>query len=429
MIDKREILEKAGEFSLEPRVIEKDYVLSWMLAGIANHEDLKDKWLFKGGTCLKKCYFNTYRFSEDLDFTLLDPTHLNEEFLKRTFTEIAEWVYNNSGIDVAADSKFSPIKVEIYKNLRDNDSCKGNIYYRGPLTVGQGGSAPTIKLDLTVDEKVVLEPVKKPIIHNYSDIDKNLFTALCYHFVDLFAEKTRALDERKRPGARDLFDVVNMHRYVTNIINVDLAKLNHSLREKCSFKGIAIPSMATMNLKQEEFRVQWEKQLKHQLQELPPFESYWNDLPDFFNWLSGNSPKKQPSRLEIPGQQLQVLAIGIDEGSRNFVFENKSRIVQNIRFAAASRLCILLHYQKETGECKQYLLEPYSFRTTSENKILLYAIHGDKPKAFRVDRITDAAVTNDVFVPKYTVEIVEDGGINAPKISTRSTLFTQKFFR
>ncbi|HEY0410225.1 MAG TPA: nucleotidyl transferase AbiEii/AbiGii toxin family protein [Candidatus Dormibacteraeota bacterium] len=25
----------------------------------------------KGGTCLRKCYYETYRFSEDLDFTLV----------------------------------------------------------------------------------------------------------------------------------------------------------------------------------------------------------------------------------------------------------------------------------------------------------------------------------------------------------------------
>ena len=106
MIDKREILERAGELSLEPKVIEKDYVLGWLLAGIANHKDLKDKWLFKGGTCLKKCFFETYRFSEDLDFTLLDAAHLNEKFLKKTFAEIAQWVYDKAGIDVAADGKF-----------------------------------------------------------------------------------------------------------------------------------------------------------------------------------------------------------------------------------------------------------------------------------------------------------------------------------
>ena len=72
MIDKREILETASSLSLLPNVVEKDYVLGWMLAGISAHEDLSESWVFKGGTCLKKCYFETYRFSEDLDFTLRD---------------------------------------------------------------------------------------------------------------------------------------------------------------------------------------------------------------------------------------------------------------------------------------------------------------------------------------------------------------------
>jgi hypothetical protein len=34
MIDKREILESASAFSLQPGVVEKDYVLGWLLAGI-----------------------------------------------------------------------------------------------------------------------------------------------------------------------------------------------------------------------------------------------------------------------------------------------------------------------------------------------------------------------------------------------------------
>ena len=62
MIDRREILEAASSFSLLPNVVEKDYVLGWILAGINAHEELAESWVFKGGTCLKKCYFETYRF-------------------------------------------------------------------------------------------------------------------------------------------------------------------------------------------------------------------------------------------------------------------------------------------------------------------------------------------------------------------------------
>jgi predicted nucleotidyltransferase component of viral defense system len=68
MIDKREILEAASSFSLLPNVVEKDYVLGWTLAGINAHEELAENWVFKGGTCLKTCYVETYRFSENLDF-------------------------------------------------------------------------------------------------------------------------------------------------------------------------------------------------------------------------------------------------------------------------------------------------------------------------------------------------------------------------
>jgi len=83
LIDRREILDIATQTSLTPHVVEKDYVLGWMLAGIYAHEELAESWIFKGGTCLKKCFFETYRFSEDLDFTLRDEAHLDERFLKR----------------------------------------------------------------------------------------------------------------------------------------------------------------------------------------------------------------------------------------------------------------------------------------------------------------------------------------------------------
>lgn len=107
MIDRRELLASAGNLGLLPNVVEKDYVLGWLLAGIYNHLALKDSWVFKGGTCLKKCYFETYRFSEDLDFTLPDASHLNIDFLTTTFREIGEWVYEQTGIEMPSDKVIS----------------------------------------------------------------------------------------------------------------------------------------------------------------------------------------------------------------------------------------------------------------------------------------------------------------------------------
>ena len=100
MIEKNEILETATRLGIPISTIEKDYVLGWLLAAIQHHKDLSDTWVFKGGTCLKKCYFDKYRFSEDLDFTLIESSHLNESFLNQTLTEITNWVYNETGIEM-----------------------------------------------------------------------------------------------------------------------------------------------------------------------------------------------------------------------------------------------------------------------------------------------------------------------------------------
>ena len=57
-----------------------------------------NSWVFKGGTCLKKCYFETYRFSEDLDFTLRDESHLDDGFLKQTLGEVSHGLPNNPAL-------------------------------------------------------------------------------------------------------------------------------------------------------------------------------------------------------------------------------------------------------------------------------------------------------------------------------------------
>ena len=70
---KADILARGAEWGLRPDIVEKDYVLGWLLAAFAIHGVTSASWVFKGGTCLKKCFFETYRFSEDLDFSLRGP--------------------------------------------------------------------------------------------------------------------------------------------------------------------------------------------------------------------------------------------------------------------------------------------------------------------------------------------------------------------
>ena len=71
MIERAALQERVRQWDLAEQVVEKDYVLGWLLWGIGSDPALGPAWVFKGGTCLKKCYLETYRFSEDLDFSVL----------------------------------------------------------------------------------------------------------------------------------------------------------------------------------------------------------------------------------------------------------------------------------------------------------------------------------------------------------------------
>lgn len=135
MIQRGEILDTAATLGLRPQVVEKDYVLGWVLAGIYQHTALAEHWIFKGGTCLKKCYFETYRFSEDLDFTVIEPSQNQEEFLSDAFREIADWIYDRAGIEIPQELR----EFQLFTNPRGTVSCQGKLSYRGPIAPRSGG--------------------------------------------------------------------------------------------------------------------------------------------------------------------------------------------------------------------------------------------------------------------------------------------------
>jgi predicted nucleotidyltransferase component of viral defense system len=277
MIDKSEILQVAKIFKMDPSIIEKDYVLGWVLMGINSHAHTSTTWIFKGGTCLKKCYFKNYRFSEDLDFTLRDSTVEDIQVLTEQLKVISEWVYENSGIEIPPSSIF----FERYQNLARNSSVQGKLTYQGPLK--RKTNLPRLKFDLTANEKIVHEPQYCPIYHPYSDgVQANLI-ALSYDYEEIFAEKIRALAERARP--RDLYDVVHLYGERNRV--KDKSRLLACLKEKCAFKNIPVPTLETIQRhpQKEILASEWNNMLAHQLPVLEHFDEFWSKLPIIFDWL------------------------------------------------------------------------------------------------------------------------------------------------
>jgi predicted nucleotidyltransferase component of viral defense system len=69
MITTAELHRVAEQEGLRFDQIEKDYVIVWLLSGLAHSGATEHGWVFKGGTCLRHCYYEGYRFSEDIDFS------------------------------------------------------------------------------------------------------------------------------------------------------------------------------------------------------------------------------------------------------------------------------------------------------------------------------------------------------------------------
>jgi predicted nucleotidyltransferase component of viral defense system len=409
MIDRQEVMDFAREFSLAPQVIEKEYVLGWLLAGIAAHPLLAEAWAFKGGTCLKKCYFETYRFSEDLDFTLSNADHLQEDFLLQTFSEVTTWIRDQAGIDMPADT----FRFEIYNNPRGMLSGQGRVGYRGPM--GRGGDLPRIKLDLTDDEVLVLEPTLREVNHSYSDRPANGIHVYCYAFEEVFAEKIRALAERERP--RDLYDVINLHRHEELRPNREL--IFETLEKKCSFKGIPVPTFQQLEDSpfRAELETEWANMLAHQLPVLPAFLNFWQELPAVFDWLQGTTEKIIKPAIPISTRDAGDIDNSWQPPTMASAWaEYGTTPLEKIRFAAANHLCIDLDYVDEGGRRSTRIIEPYALRRTREMKLLLYAVKYEtgEDRSYRVDRIRGAEVTKNTFEPRYLIELTPVGPTTVP---------------
>jgi len=385
MIQRAALQARASEWGLTEEVVEKDYVLGWLLWGIGSHPGLQDDWVFKGGTCLKKCFVETYRFSEDLDFTVLVDGPLEPEALLPILGEILDTIEQETGITLSS-------RAPVVRMRPDGRSAEGRVYYQGPR--GAPGEA-RVKLDLTYDETVIEPTARRPIAHAYDDELPGDGAVLCYAFVEVFAEKLRALGQRTRP--RDLYDVVNLYRRAD--LRDDSGLVFGVLERKCAYKNVPVPTleMVTATEKLTELRADWTAMLAHQLPVLPPIEEFIDTLEGVFAWLAG----AEPDRLGAVPALRERLEAGWVAPPTITRWPGGAPLEQ-IRFAGANHLLVELRYQGTTR-----LIEPYAVRRSQAGNLLVYAVKvaTGEVRSYRVDRIQGVRVANTSFVPRYAIEL------------------------
>lgn len=182
MIHPNLLKRQADRDRLTAATVERDYVLTHVLAAIGERDE-RAPIVFKGGTALRLCHFDTYRYSADLDFSLTGGMGI-------------------PGARALIEEALADCRKRIeFPSLRLSDTVPPAIEYIGPLD-----SRPrTIKLDLA-DGELVENTARLPIIQRYPDQQPS--RCLVYTLDEIAAEKLRCVIQRVQ--CRDLHDLYEL---------------------------------------------------------------------------------------------------------------------------------------------------------------------------------------------------------------------------
>ena len=413
MIPKAEVLSVAEETGLLPTTVEKDYALGWVLFGIADHADLS-RWYFKGGTCLKKCFFDTYRFSEDLDFTVPEGAPYDTDSIRATLLAVADWVRDRAGIDFPAEG----IHVQESINKRGHPTFEARMTFVGPLQLSRA-ARQRIRFDLTRDEVIVDKPESREVFHGYSDAIEPVPRIQCYSLGEILAEKVRALFERSG-RARDVFDVVNVGRNLREELTP--AEIAALATKKFRFKDLDDPSpdLILSGVDPEVLELDWGNALRHQVPVLPPVSDFLSALGDVLRWLFGDDRTRPLLAVPVRGGEVAVPPVqfarpaaaraAARHGAVPHVLWPAAALgskMDRVRYAARNRLLVEINYHGVSR-----MVEPYSLRVPETGNLLLYAFEvqrsggaGGGLKAFRVAELGDVQLTDRPFQARYLVEL------------------------
>ncbi len=249
---------------------EKDYVILRVLSAFTGVMTDPLKWVFKGGTCMRHCYYKQYRFSEDIDFSCA-PGEAQSGGLEKRFDEIVRRVRHDSGMEMS-----------VGRELKSEGEAQIEI----PLHYSRVGTRrralPAVRLHLTFDEPILSKPVWREVRPDYPDIPP--FQIFAYGLPEMVAEKMRALlqQQEKWPRPRDLYDlwfVLCLKK--ERLSGEDVIELFH---RKCGIRGIRPDAERLVSDSFREWNRQaWEKQLAPMMRQAPDYGTVWGD---WVQWVS-----------------------------------------------------------------------------------------------------------------------------------------------
>lgn len=278
MISEAELRSHAVAAGVDTMVQDLDYGLGWFLAGLFTQTAAAQYLIFKGGTCLRKCYFADYRFSEDLDFTLSRAWPM--EAMAQALERVRAWSLDADGPNFGA----ATARLEVVNDEYGLESYQARVYYRGPLH--WGGSPRAIQLDVGRGEALLFPVMTRRLHHPYSDVDQLPPTAIpFYDLAEMLTEKLRAVSGQRRFAiSRDIYDI---HRLAGE--KIPMAAVRQALPAKLAAKGLPpnMISVASLLQRRPIFKSDWERRLAHLLPPSQPvtFADAWQSVMELVTAL------------------------------------------------------------------------------------------------------------------------------------------------
>ena len=209
MLTRHAITRRADQDGVDAASVERDYVLAHIVAQLHRARPTDGgRLVFKGGTALRFAHIAEYRYSADLDFSVVTGAHA-------------------PALAALGDVLDAARRHVALPHLELTTAATPAIAYIGPLEAARPRS---IKLDIAVDERVESVQQRK-IFEIWPDLPDPIAFDV-YSLQDIAAEKLRCVIQRVQ--CRDLYDLFRL----IEDMSVSLTEIGPLFERKTVSKGL-----------------------------------------------------------------------------------------------------------------------------------------------------------------------------------------------
>ncbi|MFH1915944.1 MAG: nucleotidyl transferase AbiEii/AbiGii toxin family protein [Nanoarchaeota archaeon] len=228
------------------QLLEKDIILHRILLRLMQTQ-FRREFAFKGGTCLTKCYFGYFRFSEDIDFTYINQEEFKGKSQKEvrrllsskidSILELLEKMAKELNLDFnkeKAHKRYVELggsnKFATFKLWYESDILKKEQFVKVQINFVELFTSRIIENTAKSLYAAIPEKEMRLLYPGYEDIIQEV-KVRSYSLTEILFEKIRAILTRRSIKARDFIDVYLIQRRV----KADLAREEIKILKKIRF--------------------------------------------------------------------------------------------------------------------------------------------------------------------------------------------------